>query len=199
VFERLTRFIQWAWNTLLRYALKFGVVGLIGYFTDVLIFNALRLGVVGSDHFWQGPLGAKIISVTISTLITWFGNRYWTFREHRRKNFLLELVEFAVVSVGGLLISLLCLWISHYVLGFTSLLADNISTNVIGLFLGTAFRFLMYRYWVYGHHRKDGLTARTHKAEAAALAIYEDDRTASEEASEGPADTPVHGHDGVGR
>ncbi|AYF99516.1 GtrA family protein [Protaetiibacter intestinalis] len=177
--------MRWAWDTLIRYALKFGVVGLIGYFTDVLIFNALRLGLVGDDHFWQSPLGAKIISVTISTLVTWFGNRYWTFREHRRKNFLLELVEFAVVSVGGLLIALLCLWISHYVLGFTSLLADNISTNVIGLFLGTAFRFLMYRYWVYGHHRKDGLTARQHKVEAAAFAIFEDEKSANADAETG--------------
>jgi putative flippase GtrA len=145
----------------------------------VLIFNALRLGAIGFDHFWQGPLGAKIISVTVATLVTWFGNRYWTFREHRRKNFLLELFEFSVVSVAGLLISLLCLWISHYLLGLTSLLADNISTNVIGLALGTAFRFLMYRYWVYGHHRKDGLAARTHKAEAAALAIFEDESAAT--------------------
>ncbi|QEO08643.1 GtrA family protein [Protaetiibacter larvae] len=179
MLERLNRSIRWAWQTLLRYALKFGVVGLVGYAVDVALFNALRLGLVGHDHFWQGPLGAKIISVTVSTLVTWFGNRYWTFREHRRKNFVLELVEFSVVSVGGLLIALLCLWISHYVLGFTSLLADNISTNIIGLFLGTAFRFLMYRYWVYGHHRKDGLTARQHKAEAAALAIFEDEQTAS--------------------
>jgi putative flippase GtrA len=179
VIERLTHLLHVMWDKLVRYALKFGVVGLIGYFTDVAIFNALRLGAVGHDHFWQGPLGAKIISVTIATLVTWFGNRYWTFREHRRKNFLLELVEFSVVSVGGLLISLLCLWVSHYVLGFTSLLADNISTNVIGLVLGTTFRFLMYRFWVYGHHRKDGLTARQRKAEAAALALFEDERTAS--------------------
>jgi putative flippase GtrA len=46
-------------------------------------------------------------------------------------------------------ISLLCLWTSHYLLGFTSLLADNIATNVIGLGLGTAFRFTFYRIWVF--------------------------------------------------
>jgi putative flippase GtrA len=184
VIARLVRLGQLMWEKLVRYALKFGVVGLLGYFTDVVIFNALRLGVMGDSHFFQGPIGAKIVSVTIATLVTWFGNRYWTFREHRRKNFVLELFEFSVVSVGGLLISLLCLYVSHYVLGYTSLLADNISTNVIGLFLATAFRFLLYRFWVYGHHRKDGLTALQHKAEAAALAIFEDEETASETAAE---------------
>ena len=47
--------------------------------------------------------------------------------------------------------------ISHYVLGFTSLLADNIAANVVGLVLGTAFRFLMYRYWVFGSARRTRL------------------------------------------
>ncbi len=177
--SRIVKLIRFLWDRLVRYALKFGVVGLAGYFIDVAVFNALRLGVTGSGHFFQGPIGAKIVSVTIATLVTWFGNRYWTFREHRRKNFVLELFEFSVVSVGGLGIGLLCLWVSHYLLGFDSLLADNISTNVIGLFIGTAFRFLLYRFWVYGHHRKDGLSARQRKAEAAALSMFEDESSAS--------------------
>jgi len=183
---RLVQLIRFLWDRLVRYVLKFGVVGLVGYFIDVGIFNALRLGVLGTDHFFQGPLGAKIASVTVATLATWFGNRYWTFRDHRRKNFLLELFEFSVVSVGGLGIGLLCLWVSHYLLGFESLLADNISTNIIGLFLGTTFRFLLYRFWVYGHHRKDGLTAREHKAEAAALSLFEDEAAASATADRDP-------------
>ncbi|MCB1281144.1 MAG: GtrA family protein, partial [Salinibacterium sp.] len=118
-------------DRLLSYALKFGIVGLAGYAIDVGIFNALRLGLLGDAHFFQGPIGAKIISVTVSTLATWFGNRYWTFRANRRKNFMLELLEFCTIALVGMGIGLLCLYISHYVLGFTSLLADNISTNVI--------------------------------------------------------------------
>jgi putative flippase GtrA len=179
----LLTFTRAIYSKLIRYALKFGVIGIIGYVVDVGVFNLLRIGVAGDDHFFQGPIGAKIISVALSTLVTWFGNRFWTFREHRRKNYLLELVEFTAVAVGGLGIGLLCLWVSHYVLGLQSLLADNISSNVIGLFLATAFRFLLYRYWVYGHHRADGLTARQHKAEAAALVIFEDEKSANESAA----------------
>ena len=167
------------WDKLVRYALKFGVVGLAGYFIDVGVFNALRLGLLGHGNFFEGPIGAKIASVALSTLASWFGNRFWTFREHRRKNYLLELVEFSVVAVGGLLIGLLCLWVSHYLLGYASLLADNISSNVIGLFLATAFRFLLYRFWVYGHHRKGGLSVIDHKAEAASPAIFEDEESAN--------------------
>lgn len=177
MFERLQRWSALVWVKLLRYALKFGVVGVIGLGVDVALFNALRLGVFGDDHFFQEPIGAKIVSVTVATIVTWFGNRYWTFREHRRKNYLLELFEFSTVAVGGLLIALLCLWVSHYVLGFTSLIADNIATNVVGLILATTFRFLMYRFWVFGHHREAGLTVRTERqAEAGALAIFEDEQ-----------------------
>ncbi|MEO5534022.1 MAG: GtrA family protein [Pseudolysinimonas sp.] len=179
MIDRLRALIGFVWDRVIRYVLKFGVVGLAGYVTDVGIFNFLRLGFAGEGHFLQQPIGAKIVSVAIATLVTWFGNRYWTFREHRRKNFVLELFEFTVVGVGGLLIGLLCLWISHYLLGFNNIVADNISANVIGLILGTAFRFLLYRYWVYGHHRKDGLTAVEHKTGAATMAIFEDESKAS--------------------
>jgi putative flippase GtrA len=156
-------------------ALKFGVVGLLGYVVDLSIFNVLRLGAAedASQVLWyNAPLGAKFISVSVATLVTWFGNRYWTFREHRRQNFLLELLEFATIAAIGLGISLACLWVSHYVLGYTSLLADNISANVIGLVIATAFRFIAYRYWVYGPQRSDGLTARRNR-DAEALANEE--------------------------
>ena len=177
--SRIVELFLSLWNKLIRYALKFGVIGLLGYAIDVGIFNVLRLGVFGEGSFFQGPIGAKIISVSIATLVSWFGNRFWTFREHRRKNYVLELFEFAAVAVGGLGIGLLCLLVSHYMLGYQTLLADNISTNVIGLLLSTTFRFLLYRYWVYGHHRSDGLSAVQNKAEAAALSIFEDESAAT--------------------
>jgi len=160
---------------IVKYALKFGAVGLVGFAVDLGLFNLLRLGVFGSEHMFQDPLGAKVISVTVSTLVTWFGNRFWTFREHRRQNVALELVEFAAIALVGMGISLLCLWVSHYVLGFDNLLADNISTNVIGLGIATAFRFLMYRFWVYGHHRTDSLASIARRKEAeAALEVIAD-------------------------
>lgn len=185
MIARLVALARLTWERLVRYALKFGVVGLLGYVIDVGLFNLLRLGVFGEGHFVQGPIGAKLVSVSVAVLVTWFGNRYWTFREHRRRNVALELLEFSVVAVGGLLIGLACLGVSHYVLGFDNLVADNISGNVVGLVLGTTFRFLMYRFWVYGHHRADGLSARR-KAEAAALALFEDDADAAKDA-DGPA------------
>jgi putative flippase GtrA len=161
---------------ILRSALKFGVVGLGGYIIDVGIFNLLRAGALGTDDWFHTPLGAKVVSVTVSTLASWFGNRYWTFRNDRRRNFMMELFEFALIAVAGLGISLLCLWISHYVLGFDSLLADNISANVIGLGLATIFRFALYRFWVYSPRRAGRvvLTATTSEPDDIPVLTLED-------------------------
>ncbi|GLI26109.1 hypothetical protein ARHIZOSPH14_03510 [Agromyces rhizosphaerae] len=158
-----------AWHGVIAYALKFGVVGLLGLVVDVGVFNLLRLGVLGDDGWAQSALGAKTISTSIAIVFNWLGNRYWTFRRHRRRNYLREFAEYLAVSLGGMAIALICLWISHHVLGYTSLLADNIASNVIGLGLGTLFRFALYRWWVFGHHRSDGLSelARVEEAERA--------------------------------
>ena len=133
---------------------RFGVVGLGGFVIDVAVFNLLRLTVLAPEHVAEGPLIAKAISTSLAILFNWLGNRYWTFRATRRRQALREAVEFILVSVAGSLISMLCLWISHYVLGLTSPVADNISSNVIGLALGTAFRFVFYRWWVFHPDRK---------------------------------------------
>jgi len=136
-------------RTLIRQLATFGVVGLGGLVIDVGVFNLLRLTVLAPELVHEGPFIAKVISTSLAIIANWLGNRYWTFRNHRRSQLIREGIEFVLVSLGGMLIALACLWVSHYVLGYTSALADNISTNVVGLALGTAFRFTFYRLWVF--------------------------------------------------
>lgn len=128
---------------------RFGIVGFGGLIIDVLVFNILRTTVLSPDVLHEGPVLAKIVSTSLAIIANWIGNRYWTFGSQRRSHALREGLEFAVVSVGGMLIGLGCLWVSHYALGYTSLLADNIASNVVGLALGTAFRFTFYKLWVF--------------------------------------------------
>jgi putative flippase GtrA len=134
---------------------RFGLVGTLGLVVDLGVFNLLRATVLGPEDIHEGPVIAKVISTSLAIVTNWVGNRHWTFREHRGRQLLREGIEFGVVSVAGMLIGLLCLWVSHYLLGFTSVLADNISSNVIGLGLGTLFRFTMYKFWVFAPHRGD--------------------------------------------
>src|SRR5699024_1175494 len=129
----------------------FGSVGLVAFVVDVGLFNLLRFGpgaVLGEQ-----PLTAKTISVSAAILAAWLGNRYWTFAAHRSTGGAgahgAELARFIVANLVGMGIAVGVLAISHYLLGFTSPLADNIAANGVGLALGTLFRYLAYRHWVF--------------------------------------------------
>ena len=119
---------------------KFGVIGLVAYIIDLTIFNVLRFA-GGEGPLYDKPLTAKVVSVLAATTFAYFGNRHWTFKDRSRSSFRRQYTLFFVFNAVGMIISLSCLWVSHYLLGFESALADNISANVIGLVLGTIFRF----------------------------------------------------------
>ncbi|MSY33362.1 MAG: GtrA family protein, partial [Actinobacteria bacterium] len=83
--------------------------------------------------------------------------RHWTWGDRERTSFRREYLLFFIVNGVALFIAESALFISHYVLGFQSVLADNLSANVIGLLLGTAFRFYAYRRWVFPETVDDAL------------------------------------------
>jgi putative flippase GtrA len=141
-------------NGLLVQLAQFGLVGAAGFSIDLTVFNALRLTVLAPEVMHTGPLLAKVISTVLAIAANWLGNRYWTFRGNRQESTAREGIEFFAVSLVGMGIGLACLWVSHYVLGFTSVLADNIAANVVGLALGAVFRFTLYRYWVFAPSRQ---------------------------------------------
>jgi len=127
---------------------RFGAVGVAGYVADVGGFNLLR-AVGGSGPLHDYPLTAKVISSVLGIAVAWLGSRYWTYAGRRSDAMRQELFRFVLVCGIGIAISVGCLWFSHYVLGLTSLLADNLATNVIGFTLATAFRFWAYRTHVF--------------------------------------------------
>ncbi|MDP9466976.1 MAG: GtrA family protein [Actinomycetota bacterium] len=121
---------------------KFGTVGALSFVIDVAIFNAVLL-------VMDKPLTAKIISTVFSATNAFVLNRAWSFKHRERTNVRREYSLFFLFNAVGLAIALLCLAVSHYVLGFESRLADNIAANGIGLVLGTTFRFWSYRRFVW--------------------------------------------------
>lgn len=130
---------------------KFGVVGGLGFIVDVGIFNLLRFA--GDPGVLEHkPLTAKGISVAIATVVTYLGNRHWTWRNRTRSGTRREATLFFLLNGMGMLIAVGCLAFSHYVLDLRSPLADNISANVVGLVLGMVFRFWSYRTFVFKRH-----------------------------------------------
>jgi putative flippase GtrA len=135
-----------------REMLKFGAVGLVAFVVDVGLFNLL------TSDLWFGtgspPLDghekfAKVVSASTATVVAWLGNRYWSFRHRRQSSRGREFLTFVFLNVIATGIAVLCLAVSHDLLGFTSHLADNLSGNVIGIGLGTLFRFWAYRRFVF--------------------------------------------------
>lgn len=131
-----------------REGMKFLLVGGAGYVVDVAVFNLLRFA-GGEGVLYDKPLTAKALSVVAATVVTYAGNRTWTFRHRERSGLIREYGLFFLLNGIGMAIALAVLALSHYVLGFTSPLADNIAANVVGLALGTLFRFWSYRRWVF--------------------------------------------------
>ena len=156
-------------HPLVRQLAKFAMVGGLGFIVDVGGFNLLRFA-GGEGPLYDYPLSAKVVSGAAATVVAWLGNRYWTFRDTRRKAAHHEFLLFAVVATIGTLIAMGCLWFSHYVLDMTSPLADNIAANGIGLVLAVTFRFWAYRRYVFrGHGHNSKLGEGEHAAEWAAV------------------------------
>lgn len=121
---------------------KFGIVGAFNFGLDVVLFNAFRSAGVG-------PLTSKTFAMTIAATSSYFMNRHWSFAHRARSGVRREYVLFIVLSAVGLAIALTCLAVSHYALGFTSRLADNVAGNGIGTVLGTIWRFWSFKRWVF--------------------------------------------------
>ncbi|HLM07888.1 MAG TPA: GtrA family protein [Blastococcus sp.] len=131
-----------------REASGFAAVGAFGLLVDVGGYNALvHLG--GTGLLDDQPLVAKAVSLVAGTTVAYVGNRFWTYRDRPRGRLAREYVLYMALSAVALGIALGCLAVSRYVLGLSSPMADNIAANGIGLALGSMFRFLTYRRFVF--------------------------------------------------
>lgn len=128
---------------LVRELAKFGAVGALGFLVNVAIFNLCI------HTFQLAPIRSGVISQVVAIGTNYLGNRYWTYRHIDKNRIHRETVLFFLFSGAGLVLENGILALSHYGFGYTSPLADNIAKNVIGLAIGTVFRFWAYRTWVF--------------------------------------------------
>jgi len=121
---------------------KFLVIGGIGF--------VVAIGGADILHFDVG-LG-KYTSVTVATIaatvVTFLGNRYWTFRHREGKGTAHESVMFFVLNGVGLLMQYACIGLVQDALGLQGKFWFNFA-NLLGTAIGTVFRFWSYRKWVW--------------------------------------------------
>jgi putative flippase GtrA len=130
---------------------RFGTVGAFGVLVNVVVFN-LCIRVLDLATLVSG-----VIATTVAIGTNYVGNRYWTYRHADKNQVRRELSLFLFFSGVGLVIENGVLALSFYGLGLTSPFAQNVAKNVVGLGLGTVFRFWSYRTWVF-RHRGQGMT-----------------------------------------
>lgn len=156
VVEALLRVVQWRirkavgsqWPELSLFA----AVGACGFVVDVVAFSTLQS--LDPFRLWD-PTVARTLAMGLAMCVTFVGHRALTWRQEQAPAGPRELGLFTLLNLVGLAISNACLVVSHDILGLTSLVADNISANVIGLALGSGFRFLTYRRYVFTQSAPD--------------------------------------------
>jgi putative flippase GtrA len=130
---------------------KFLVVGTIGFIVD---FGILTLLV---EVFGLIPVVANTFSFSAAVLSNFTLNRYWTYPDSRSKRRRVQLLQFAVVSVIGLIINNTILVVTQT--PFQRLLEmihapENIRGYIPAKMLATIvvlfWNFFVNRYWTYG-------------------------------------------------
>ncbi|CAL9536139.1 hypothetical protein SUDANB121_04160 [Nocardiopsis dassonvillei] len=122
---------------------KFGSVGAVAYAVQLAVTNLLWEA-AGMD-----TLPGQVLGTLVSIAVAFVGNRFWTFADRARTGYGRETLLFLAMNGVGLLIQLGCQAFSVYVLGFDDPLSRNIAGNVVGVGLGSLFRFFSYRTWVF--------------------------------------------------
>lgn len=140
---RLLKALYQRFRLLIHEVAKFGTVGAAAYVVQLSTTNLFLYG-LGMPTAPGYSLG-----VLCATVVAFLGNRFWTFRHRARTGLAREYALFFVMNGVGLLIQLACLWFTENVLGFTGPIAVNLAGNVVGVGLGSLFRFWSYKKWVF--------------------------------------------------
>src|SRR5215475_13182007 len=118
---------------------KFLVIGAVGFIVTFGVANALH------------PIGkykASTVARMVATVLTYLGNRYWSFSHREGKGHTRDSTMFFVLNAVGLLIYYGCIGIIDLAGLGHSVAWYNVAL-VVGTGLGTLFRFWSYRKWIW--------------------------------------------------
>jgi len=121
--------------------LKFAFVGVTGIFVNEGLLYTL------TEYLGLYYLHSGAISIEASILSNFTLNELWTFRDRReggKKDIAKRALKYNVVSIGGLLINLLVLYLLVEFLGMYYLVA-----NLLGIFLGFVWNFSLNTLWTW--------------------------------------------------
>jgi len=139
--------LRGSWRILLKEVAAFGTVGAVCFVIELGLFNLLL-------HQHIGPVTSKLISASIATAVAYIGNRQWSFSHRARTGLARETSFFFGINAIAVAAGLLIIALFAYPLGYKDDHLVLTGANVLGIGMGTMFRFWAYKRFVFLHPDK---------------------------------------------
>ncbi|MFD9098569.1 GtrA family protein [Streptomyces collinus] len=120
---------------------KFGLVGGSGVLVNFLVFNLLLHGLR-----WPA-MTATVLASCIAMATNYVGFRYFAYRD-RASRTRRQIVLFFIFSGLGVVMESGLFWVGYHGLGLHGAVESN-AVKALSIVLASAFRFLVYRTWVF--------------------------------------------------
>ena len=115
-------------NKLLMQILKFVIVGGIATIIDFGVLVLLK------EVFGMKPVIANVISFTVSVIYNYIASVKWVFDVNKNQDKKTQFVVFVILSVIGLGINTLIIWLCDDVLGIYYLIGKVLATGIVMVF-----------------------------------------------------------------
>jgi putative flippase GtrA len=120
-----------------------GVATVVALFLFNLLVHGYRRG--GEAPLAQHVLVAYVVANTVGMIVSYRGTRSWAFRDRPPVQADGGRLAFLLINALTMALPVGCLAFSRNVLGLDDPISDNLSANVVGLFLGLVSRFYLFR------------------------------------------------------
>ncbi|MEU1595213.1 GtrA family protein [Streptomyces sp. NPDC005708] len=131
---------------------KFGVVGGSGVAVNILVFNFLL------HVLTWAPMTATVLASIVAMGTNYLGFRFFAYRDHASRTRQQIVLFFGFSGIGVLMESVL-FYVGYHGLDMNGPLGSNVA-KALSIVLASAFRFLVYRTWVFQHEAKQGAGTR---------------------------------------
>lgn len=124
---------------------RFSVVGGSGVAVNILFFNLALHGLM-----WA-PMAATVVASCVAMGTNYLGFRYFAYRDRASRTRRQIALFFAFSGLGVAMESVL-FYAGYHGLGMSGPLGSNLA-KALSIVLASAFRFVVYRTWVFQHAR----------------------------------------------
>lgn len=183
---------------------RFLAVGGAATVVALVIFNFLVHGFsAGEALLADEPIPAYVLANSVGMGVSYYGSRHWAFRDRPPVTSDGGLTSFVAINLLTMLIPIGCLAVSRDVLGLDDPISDNVAANVIGLVLGLAARFALFRTFVFRRpisiveiYDEPGVVESVEHLDGDAGPVSETSALARGRSMSGPVPPPARGPEG---